>query len=96
MNARRFNAICIASIVVVAILAMMMVHFGPGGIAGEERYFDLSKLSPWAADAPENPILQYTISSGLAVAVIGSFGLMTVGLVVLFQDGPVLPRRRRR
>ena len=75
-------------------MAMAMVHFGPGGHAGEERYIDLSKLSPLATDAEANPFA-HAMSTGLAIAVIGCLGLMTVGLVVLFQDGPVLPRRRR-
>jgi hypothetical protein len=96
VNARRFNAICIGMMVIVTVIAMTMVYYGPGGLAGEDRHIDLSKLSPLAADASENPFLKYNINTGLAVAVIGSFGLMTVGLVVLFQDGPMLPHRRRR
>lgn len=95
MNARRFNLICIVAIVVVGIVAVAMVELSPNGKAIESpKNVDLSQFSSAGANAT-NPLMPQPMSLNLALAVILDIGLMTLGLVILFQDGPVHRTRVR-
>lgn len=94
MNERKFNLLCISAVIVVAAIAVVMVELGPEGKAIQAPgNVDLGQFL--SSESTSNPFVPQPLSLPLALAVVFDMGLMTLGLVILFSDQPLVRRRYR-
>ena len=92
LSPRKFDLICIVILVAVTAVAMVLVSTSPGGSS-----VNLPKVDMGTSDIGSNTTMPFGIqpmSLNLALAIVADVSLMTLGLVILFQDGS--PGRRYR
>jgi hypothetical protein len=83
LSPRKFNIICIVTLIAVASIAILMIEMSPAG-----RNIDLAPtqdLGSTGSDASNTLIVQ-PLSLGLSLTVVADMGIMTAGLVILFKD----------
>jgi hypothetical protein len=83
LSPRKFNIICIVTLIAVASLAMLMIEMSPGS-----RTVDLLPAQDVASTGndPSSAFIVQPLSLGLSLTVVADMGLMTIGLVILFKD----------
>jgi predicted permease len=83
LSPRKFNIICIVTLIAVASVAMLMIEMSPGS-----RTLDLlpaQDVASTGTDSSSAYVMQ-PLSLGLSLTVVADMGLMTLGLVILFKD----------
>lgn len=76
MNARTFNLLCVAAIIIVGAVAIAVVETSPNGSQG------IPGLEGGALPAVQ------PLDLTLSLVILADFGLMLTALVWMFKDGP--------
>ncbi len=83
MSPRKFNFICIATLIAVVVVAMAMVAMSPQNVSTE---VPPSASTPVTDGDAASAIGYMSLGLGLSLTIVADMGLMTLGLVILFKE----------